>query len=69
MPQLGSYDVVDELDKQHVRIPGYVVPLEFEPGRRHKEFLFVPYTGACIHYPPPPPNQIIYVRADPGVKV
>lgn len=69
MPQFGSFDVVSELDQQHVRIPGYIVPLEFETERKHTEFLFVPYTGACIHYPPPPPNQIIFVRADPGIVV
>jgi hypothetical protein len=26
-----------------------------------KEFLLVPYFGACIHSPPPPANQIIHV--------
>jgi hypothetical protein len=34
-----------------------------------KEFLLVPYIGACIHVPPPPPNQVIYVRSDKGVKI
>jgi hypothetical protein len=29
----------------------------------------VPYYGACIHVPPPPPNQIIYVRIPQGIKV
>lgn len=45
---------------QSVRIPGYVVPLEVNIyGTR--EFLLVPYFGACIHTPPPPSNQIIHV--------
>ena len=26
------------------------------------EFLLVPYFGSCIHVPPPPPNQIVYVH-------
>jgi hypothetical protein len=26
------------------------------------EFLLVPYVGACIHVPPPPPNQIVHVK-------
>ncbi|MEO0982370.1 MAG: DUF3299 domain-containing protein [Pseudomonadota bacterium] len=69
MPQLGTFDVVEELDGQLIRIPGYVVPFDFDQGRRHREFLFVPYMGACIHTPPPPPNQIILVRSDPGVRV
>ena len=48
------------LDGQSVRIPGYVVPLE-ETKDGLKEFLLVPYFGACIHSPPPPSNQIIHV--------
>jgi len=57
------------LDGAAVRIPGYVVPLE-ESSRGLKEFLLVPYFGACIHSPPPPSNQIIHVslkRPVPGV--
>lgn len=43
-----------------IRIPGFVVPLEF--GQKSvKEFLLVPYFGACIHVPPPPANQVIHV--------
>ncbi len=45
---------------QTVRIPGFVVPLE-ETKDGLKEFLLVPYFGACIHSPPPPANQIIHV--------
>jgi len=69
MPQLGTFDTVTELDGVRVRIPGYVVPFDFDPRARHTQFLFVPYMGACIHTPPPPPNQIIFVRAAEGVTV
>lgn len=51
----------------HIRIPGFVVPLESEGGQV-KEFLLVPYFGACIHTPPPPANQIIHVFADKPLK-
>jgi hypothetical protein len=51
------------MDGADVRIPGYVVPLEESKGGI-KEFLLVPYFGACIHTPPPPSNQIIHVLAD-----
>ena len=51
----------EDLDGVDVRIPGYVLPLEFD-GDRVTEFLLVPYVGACIHTPPPPANQIIYVK-------
>jgi hypothetical protein len=37
------------------RLPGYVVPLDTQPAGI-KEFLLVPYFGACIHSPPPPAN-------------
>jgi len=51
------------LDGQVIRMPGYLLPLEFS-GRLVSEFLLVPWVGACIHTPPPPPNQIVYVKAD-----
>ena len=52
-----------ELDGKKVRIPGYLLPLEFD-GEQVTEFFLVPYVGACIHTPPPPPNQIVHVRTD-----
>ena len=48
---------------QSVRLPGYLVPLEDLPGGV-KEFLLVPYFGACVHSPPPPANQIVHVLLD-----
>jgi len=51
---------VRSMDRQRVMIPGYVVPLEGRPGN-WREFLLVPYFGACIHTPPPPANQIVHV--------
>jgi hypothetical protein len=69
MPQLGNFDTVEALNGEHVRIPGYIVPFDFNSKFRQREFLFVPYMGACIHTPPPPPNQIIFIRADPPVRV
>lgn len=53
--------VVDELDGQLVRIPGYALPLELE-GTAVKEFLLVPTVGACIHTPVPPANQMVHVK-------
>jgi len=49
-----------------VRLAGFVVPLERE-GDALKEFLLVPYFGACIHVPPPPANQIVHVVAGKAV--
>ena len=56
-----SAPVVTELDGQQVRLPGFMVPLDFE-NTEISEFLLVPYFGACIHVPPPPSNQIVYVK-------
>ncbi|MEQ1806767.1 MAG: DUF3299 domain-containing protein [Burkholderiaceae bacterium] len=52
-----------ELDGKLVRLPGYLLPLEAS-GKLVSEFLLVPWVGACIHTPPPPPNQIVHVKAD-----
>ena len=53
---------VDSLDGAAVTLRGYVVPLESTQGAL-KEFLLVPYFGACLHTPPPPANQIVHVVA------
>ncbi|MCB5190775.1 DUF3299 domain-containing protein [Methylobacillus arboreus] len=52
--------VVPGLNSQRVQIPGFVVPLDMN-GTKIREFLLVPYFGACIHVPPPPSNQVIHV--------
>lgn len=58
----SSAPVVAALDGQRVKLPGYVVPLDFD-GTEVSEFLLVPYFGACIHVPPPPSNQIVFVKS------
>jgi uncharacterized protein len=58
---------VAKMDGAAVKLPGYLVPLEQARGEL-KEFLLVPYFGACIHSPPPPANQIVHVVAVPPVK-
>ena len=60
--------VREELNGLKVRMPGYVLPLQFS-GTRTTEFLLVPWVGACIHTPPPPPNQIVYVKIDNGIEI
>ncbi|MEL6324798.1 MAG: DUF3299 domain-containing protein [Pseudomonadota bacterium] len=62
--QIGTFNVVKELAGQRVRIPGFVLPFEYSESGEISEFLLVPYFGACIHSPPPPPNQIVYVTAE-----
>lgn len=67
--QIGTFNVVEELDGEKVRIPGFAVPFEFGADARITEFLLVPYYGACIHAPPPPPNQTVYVKLDDPIRL
>lgn len=53
--------VDDRLDGQFIRLPGYALPLEYD-GAAIQEFLLVPYVGACVHVPPPPQNQMVFVK-------
>jgi len=64
---LTSTAVVAEHDQQAVRLPGFVVPLEFDDRQRVTEFFLVPWFGACLHLPPPPPNQMLHVRFPQGL--
>ena len=52
---------VPEMDGRSGRIAGYIVPIETDAQGKLAEFFLVPYFGACIHMPPPPPNQIVHV--------
>ncbi len=66
---LGALDLVtgkapaslQALDGKVVRIAAFIVPLE-DDMQQSDEFLLVPYFGACVHTPPPPPNQMVYVK-------
>lgn len=60
--QQGSSNVDLALNNSSVKIPGFIVPLQILPTGMVQEFFLVPYFGACIHVPPPPPNQIVYVK-------
>jgi len=53
----------DKLDGQVIKMPGFVVPVELD-GEIVREFLLVPYHGACVHVPPPPVNQTVYVKTN-----
>ncbi len=68
-PQGYSLGVVSELNETNIRVPGFIVPVQFEPGNLVTEFFLVPYFGACIHKPPPPANQTIYVRSEKPIEV
>ena len=60
--------VVPELNGKRIRIPAFVVPLDGD-NKSLSEMLLVPYFGACIHVPPPPPNQIIYINSEEALNI
>tara|TARA_R110002049_G_C9154142_1_gene560539 strand:+ start:2271 stop:2768 length:498 start_codon:yes stop_codon:yes gene_type:complete len=60
LPKTEFAPIVKVLDKQKLKLPGYMIPIKFNTSSV-SEFLLVPYLGACIHTPPPPENQIVYV--------
>lgn len=69
MQQMGlDAPVIESLNGKLVKIPGFVVPLEGD-NETTSEFLLVPYFGACIHVPPPPANQIVYVKFSESVPI
>lgn len=59
--QWNNAPVVESLDGKAITMNGYVAPLDGD-AEHVKEFLLVPYFGACIHSPPPPSNQVIHVH-------
>ena len=80
-PNIDPLDAIDPMDMDVllnqtvetyngniVRLAGFVVPLDFE-NSVVREFLLVPYVGACIHVPPPPANQIVYVTVEAGLEI
>ena len=62
-----SARTVAAMDGKRIRLGGYPVPLESDAQGRSTLFFLVPYPGACIHVPPPPPNQIVLVRYPQGI--
>ena len=66
--KLDDAPIVKTQINKKIRIPGYAVPLDAERSEK-REFLLVPYFGACIHTPPPPANQIVLVRPTAQSKI
>lgn len=64
---LASTKIKSEFDNQKVRIPAFIVPLEYDENQLVTQFFLVPYFGACIHVPPPPPNQMIFAAYQQGM--
>jgi len=61
-------DVVTDYNRKLVELAGFVIPLEYS-GTGVTAFMLVPFVGACIHVPPPPPNQLVFVTAEEPFEV
>ncbi len=51
------------LDGAYIKMPGFIIPIEMSQAGV-TSFVLVPYVGACIHTPPPPPNQLVFVTTE-----
>ncbi|MFK7744245.1 MAG: DUF3299 domain-containing protein [Roseobacter sp.] len=51
----------DALDGAYIKMPGYMLPIDMS-AQGVTSFIMVPYVGACIHVPPPPANQLVFVE-------
>lgn len=72
--QIGTFNTVETIlgkpaDGLKIRLPGYTVPFQYGKDAEIREFLLVPYYGACLHAPPPPPNQTVFVKTDTPIKL
>lgn len=61
--RIRNYSANKELNNKKIKLAGYMLPLDLS-GKAITDFLLVPTIGACIHTPPPPPNQIIHAVSD-----
>lgn len=64
---LVSTQIKPEFNNQKIRVPGFIVPIDLNSRQKITSFFLVPYFGACIHVPPPPPNQIIFSEYAKGL--
>lgn len=60
--QIMHFETNPKLDNRTIRIAGFIAPINIDSTGKIRDFYLVPYFGACIHVPPPPPNQLIYVK-------
>lgn len=64
-----SERTVAKMDGVRGKLPGYLVPITTNGKREVVDMFLVPYFGACIHMPPPPPNQIVYIKPKTPIKI
>lgn len=66
--ELDQAPANDKWEGKWIKLAGFIAPLEFKTDDV-KRFLLVPYFGACIHAPPPPIYQTVYVEMTKGQSI
>ena len=61
--QPPSTGVRTDWNGRTVRLAGFDVPIDYE-GTGVTAFILVPFVGACVHVPPPPANQLVFVTTE-----
>ena len=61
--QPPSKGVRTDWNGEIVRLPGFMVPIDYS-GTGVTAFILVPFVGACVHVPPPPANQLVFVTTE-----
>lgn len=61
---MTSVNSVSTYDEQAISIAGFIVPIDYSSSESPANIFIVPYFGACIHFPPPPPNQMIFAQLE-----
>lgn len=69
VPDYSESTPVLTLNGAEGRLPGYIVPVTITEDNKISEFFVVPYFGACIHVPPPPPNQIVFAAPEEPIEM
>jgi len=60
-------DLVTDYDGQRVRISGFVLPFNNDE-QPYKRLLLIPFSGACVKFPPPR-NQAILIVHESGIRL
>ena len=68
--EFNELPVNPAMNGKKVKLAGFIAPLDVDNSSGMlKTFLLVPYFGACIHVPPPPPIMVVMVEPQEGESV
>ncbi|ELS00695.1 Protein of unknown function (DUF3299) [Xenococcus sp. PCC 7305] len=59
----------NKIEAKDIKLSGVILPLYWNNERLLTHFLLMPYLGQCSHFPPPPPNQVIFVESTEPIAI